>query len=206
MKSLFNLAVLTSILAAVFVMIMSAPLIEIVMSAMLVILVFLARSDTNSQLLTLCFAIVFVLSSIAMFVLQTVIFPAVESYFIENIYAFSIQLSLSLLLLFLLKHRMTIAVILTRGRSPTVFEKNHAEGPLYLLVILLALVDFFALMENFLRNLDRMGVNEESAKVFWEVTFFYDYFAYLKAVPMLLCVLLLYVGLIVRTKRQPIQN
>ncbi|QZO15030.1 helix-turn-helix domain-containing protein [Pseudoalteromonas piscicida] len=195
-------SILTLILGSAF----GVVIFESTLFILLLVLFFYSYKDKNSQLLTLCFAIVFVLSSIAMFVLQTVIFPAVESYFIENIYAFSIQLSLSLLLLFLLKHRMTIAVILTRGRSPTVFEKNHAEGPLYLLVILLAIVDFFALMENFLRNLDRMGVNEESAKVFWEVTFFYDYFAYLKAVPMLLCVLLLYVGLIVRTKRQPIQN
>ncbi|WP_249314002.1 hypothetical protein [Pseudoalteromonas sp. S2755] len=84
------------------------------------------------------------------------------------------------------------------------FEKNYAEGPLHFLVLTLALIDFFALMENFLRNLEHLGINEETAKVFWEVTFFYDYFAYLKSVPMLLCVAVLYIGFIAR-RNAPLQ-
>ncbi|MCG7540963.1 hypothetical protein [Pseudoalteromonas sp. OF7H-1] len=206
MKSLFKLAFSTSVAAAVLVTMVSAPFVEIIMSLALVLLVFLSKNDANSQLLTLCFAVVFILSSVAMLVLETLIYPAVDDYFIGNIFAFSICLLLSLLLLFLLRHRMTVAVLLTRGKSASVFEKNYAEGPLYFLVIILVSVDFLALMENFLRNLERLGVSEETAKVFWEVTFFYDYFEYLKGVPMLLCVTLLYVGLVVRTKRQPIQN
>ncbi|RXF03361.1 hypothetical protein [Pseudoalteromonas sp. PS5] len=206
MKSLFKLALLTSLVAAGLVTFASAPLVEIMMSLTLILLVLISKNDDNSQLLTLCFAAVFVLSSIAMYTLETIIYPAVNDNFIGNTVAFATCLLLSLTLLFLLKHRMTIAVLLTRGKSATVFEKNYAEGPLYLLVIFLAVVDGLALMENFLRNLDRIGVNEELAKTFWEVTFFYDYFEYFKAIPMLLCVALLYVGLVVRTKRQPIQS
>ncbi|WMO16040.1 hypothetical protein [Pseudoalteromonas piscicida] len=206
MKSLFNLALLTSIAAAILVTLVSAPYVELTMAMLLVALVFLAKNDDNSQLLTLCFAIVLVLTAVAAYLFKTFILHSTNSYFLQNTYAFSINLSLSLLLLFLLKHRMTIAVILTKGKSASIFEKNYAEGPLYLLVLILVFVDFMALMENFLRNLDRVGVSEETAKVFWDVTFFYDYFEYLKAVPLLLCITLLYVGLVVRTKRQPIQN
>lgn len=206
MKSLFNLALLTSIAAAILVTLVSAPYVELTMAMLLVALVFLAKNDDNSQLLTLCFAIVLVLTAVAAYLFKTFILSSTNSYFLQNTYAFSINLSLSLLLLFLLKHRMTIAVILTKGKSASIFEKNYAEGPLYLLVLILVFVDFMALMENFLRNLDRMGVSEETAKAFWDVTFFYDYFEYLKAVPLLLCITLLYVGLVVRTKRQPIQN
>ena len=101
---------------------------------------------------------------------------------------------------------MTVGVLVTKGKSPTVFERNHAEGPLYFLVITMVTVDFMALTENFIRNLEHLGVTEETAKVFWEVTFFYDYFEYLKVVPMLLCVLMLYVGLIVRTKNHQLQS
>ncbi|RRS09332.1 hypothetical protein EAG18_07795 [Pseudoalteromonas sp. J010] len=206
MNSVFNLALLTSFCAAVLVALMSAPLIEIIMTALLLALVFFSKDDQNSQLLTFCFAVVFVLSSIVVYILETVVYPSVNGGFFQNIYAFSSQLLLSMLLLFILKHRMTVAVLLTRGKSASVFEKNYAEGPLYLLVMVLVFVDFMALMENFLRNLEHIGVREETARTFWEVTFFYDYFAYLKAVPMLLCVTILYVGLIVRTKRQPIQG
>ncbi|ATD09670.1 hypothetical protein SIO17_21410 [Pseudoalteromonas piscicida] len=206
MKSLFRLALLTSLVAMALVMTMSATVIELVMSLMLIILVCFSREDDNSQLLTLCFAIVFILSYGVVYTLENFIYPAVTGGFMQNTFAFGSQLSLSILLLFFLRHRMTIAVLLTRGKSPTVFEKNYAEGPLYLLVIIAALVDFFALMENFIRNLDHLGVPEETAKIFWEFTFFYDYFEYLKAIPMLLCVMMLYVGLVVRTKRQPTQS
>ncbi|MGA4607979.1 hypothetical protein [Pseudoalteromonas maricaloris] len=206
MRSLFSLALLASVFALVLASVAQATVFEPITCIMLFILTFLSKSDENSLLLTLIFAVVFALDAVLVFGLKYGVFPVVESYFIENIYAYGAQLAVSLLLLFLLRHRMTVAVILTRGKSASVFEKNYTEGPLYLLVIMLVFIDFMALMENFLRNLDRMGVDEEIAKAFWEVTFFFDYFAYLKAVPIILCIMLLYVGLIVRTKRQPIQN
>ncbi|RZG12097.1 hypothetical protein EXT47_22655 [Pseudoalteromonas sp. CO342X] len=206
MKSLFNLALLTSIAAALSITFVNTSLIELAVPIALIILVFMSKNDHNSQMLTLCFAFVFVITSVAMYVLDAVIKPAEPNVFYQNIYAFLINLSLSLILLFLLKHRMTVAVLLTRGKSASVFEKNYAEGPLYLLVLFLVFVDLMALLENFIRNLEHIGVNEETAKIFWEWTFFYDYFEYLKAVPIFLCVALLYVGLIVRTRRQPIQS
>ncbi|MGC0120068.1 hypothetical protein [Pseudoalteromonas piscicida] len=206
MKSLFNLSLLTCIVATICATFVSATVLELFFPVALLVLVVMSKDDINSQLLTLCFAFVFTLSAISLYALKTMIFPLIGSNFLENTYIFSAQLILSLLLLFILKHRMTIAVIITKGKSASVFEKNYAEGPLYFLVLLLVFTDFSALMENFLRNLDRMGVNEETAKMFWEVTFFFDYFAYLKAVPIFLCIFLLYIGLIVRTKRQQIQN
>ncbi|PCK33019.1 MULTISPECIES: hypothetical protein [Pseudoalteromonas] len=206
MRSLFSLSLITCIIALLFASVIKFGVLESIICAMLFLLTCFSRKDENSQLLTLIFAAVFVLEVCVAIGSRYFIFPAVESFFVENIYAFGLQLLVNLLLLFLVKHRMTIAVLLTRGKSASVFEKNYAEGPLYFLVMVLVFIDFMALMENFLRNLDRMGVNEETAKIFWEVTFFYDYFEYLKAVPTFLCITLLYVGLVVRTKRQPIQN
>ncbi|MEQ3528314.1 hypothetical protein [Pseudoalteromonas sp. XMcav11-Q] len=206
MRSLFNLSLLTSIFAVVLASFIGATLFNPIVCSFLFLLVFLSRDDHNSLLLTVIFAMVFVLDSFSIIGIKYLIFPYVTSNFIQNVYAFGSQLILSIFLLILLKYRMTVAVFLTRGKSASVFEKNYAEGPLYLLVIILVLVDFFALIENFIRNLDRMGVSEEVAKAFWEWTFFYDYFEYLKAVPIFLCIALLYVGLVVRTKRKPIQN
>ncbi|MCF7515474.1 helix-turn-helix domain-containing protein [Pseudoalteromonas sp. L23] len=189
-------SILTLILGSAFGVI----IFESTLFILLLVLFFYSYKDKNSQLLTLCFVVVFLCSTVVAYALVNVIFPILDSGYHKNICAFTIQFSLSLLLLFLLKYRMAFAVFLTRGRSPSVFEKNYAEGPLHFLVLTLALIDFFALMENFLRNLEHLGINEETAKVFWEVTFFYDYFAYLKSVPMLLCVAVLYIGYIARNQ------
>ncbi|MEZ7207925.1 helix-turn-helix domain-containing protein [Pseudoalteromonas sp. DY56-GL79] len=193
-------SILTLILGSAFGVI----IFESTLFILLLVLFFYAYKDKNSQLLTLCFVVVFLCSTVAVYALVNVIFPILDSGYHKNICAFTIQFSLSLLLLFLLKHRMAFAVLLTRGKSASVFEKNYAEGPLHFLVLTLALIDFLALMENFLRNLEHLGINEETAKMFWEVTFFYDYFAYLKSVPMLLCVAVLYIGFIAR-RNAPLQ-
>lgn len=205
MRSLFSLTLLTSVLALALASVAQATVFEPITCALLFILVVFARDDENSLLLTLVFAVVLSLDALMVFYLKNILFPIIESFYIENIFAYGGQLTLSILLLFLLKYRMAVAVLVTRGKSASVFEKNHAEGPLYLLVLTLVFIDFMALMENFLRNMEHLGVKEETAKVFWEVTFFYDYFAYLKSVPLLLCIAMLYVGIVVRTRRTPIQ-
>ncbi|MBR8844214.1 MULTISPECIES: hypothetical protein [Pseudoalteromonas] len=206
MRSLFGLSLLTCVSALIFVSVVQFGVFESIVCAMLFILACFSKKDQNSQMLTLIFAAVYVLEVFVAIGLKYFIFPAVESYYYENIYAFGLQLAVNLILLFLLKYRMTVGVLITKGKSASVFEKNYAEGPLYFLVLILVFIDFMALMENFLRNLERLGVSEETAKIFWEVRFFYDYFEYLKGVPILLCITLLYVGLIVRTKRQPVQG
>lgn len=199
MNSLFKLSLLTCFSALVFASFAKITTFESIVFTLLFVLVCFSRKDENSLLLTLVFAVMFLFDAFVAFALKYFIFPAVESYYFENIYAFGLQLSVNLMLLFLLKYRMTVGVLVTKGKSASVFEKNYAEGPLYFCVIMIVMVDFLALMENFLRNLEYLGVQESTAKVFWEVTFFYDYFEYLKAVPIFLCIALLYVGLIVRT-------
>ncbi|MEQ3528316.1 helix-turn-helix transcriptional regulator [Pseudoalteromonas sp. XMcav11-Q] len=177
---------------------------ESIVFLLLLFLFFCCYKDKNSQTITGIFLFIYALEVAVAYLLKFIIFPAVESYYIENIYAFGLQLTLSLMLLFLLKHRMTISVFLTQGRSASVFEKNGIEAPIYLLAMTLALIDFLALMENFIRNLERLGVSEETAKIFWELRFFYDYFEYLKAIPIFLCIALLYVGFIAR-RNAPLQ-
>ncbi|MEZ7207924.1 helix-turn-helix domain-containing protein [Pseudoalteromonas sp. DY56-GL79] len=189
-----------SILALLMTTVVSATVFEPITCILLFVLVYLCKEDQNSLSLTLIFAVVLSLDAVMVFYLKNIVFPVVESYYIENIYAYGGQLISSLLLLFLLKYRMSLSVFFTRGKSASVFEKNYAEGPLYFLALTLVLIDFFALMENFLRNLERLGMDEEAAKIFWEVTFFFDHFAYLKAFPTLLCITLLYIGLLARKK------
>ncbi|MEI5637792.1 MULTISPECIES: hypothetical protein [unclassified Pseudoalteromonas] len=206
MNSLFKFALFTIIIAMLLATVTQATIIQVIVLSSLILLLFLSKKDVNSQLLTLIFASIFVAETCLVIVLKYMVLPATDSYFEENIYLFGTQLIVSLSLLLLLRSRMTVSVLITRGKSAPVFEKNHAEGPLLFLVLLMVFIDFCALAETLIRNLEVFGIKEELAKAFWELTFFFDYFEYLKAVPMLLCVMMLYVGLIVRTKSHQLQS
>ncbi|USD30286.1 helix-turn-helix transcriptional regulator [Pseudoalteromonas sp. SCSIO 43201] len=183
---------------------LSSLVFEPIICSLICILLILFRSDRSCASLALIFAAIFSLDVFMIAIIKYLIFPNVESNFIQNTSAFGIQLCINIVLLSLLKNRQVLLVLVSRGSSCTAFEKNYAEGPLYFLVMFMTTVDLLALVENFIRNLEKVGVNEEFAKIFWEVTFFYDYFEYLKALPMLLCVAVLYIGFIVR--QQPLQN
>ncbi|ASD69660.1 helix-turn-helix domain-containing protein [Pseudoalteromonas piscicida] len=174
---------------------------EFTLFAFLILLLFYARNDKNSQSIVAIFIFAFSLEIVVAYWLNYVVFPAIESYYIENIYAFATQLLLSLLLALMIKYRMFLGAWFTKGNSASIFEKNQVDAPLYALACTLALIDFAALMENFIRNLECLGINEEVAKPFWELTFIYDYFAYIKAVPYLLCMFVLYAGITARRKQ-----
>ncbi len=164
-------------------------------------LFFYARNDKNSQSIVAIFIFAFSLEIAVVYWLKFVLIPAIESYYIENIYAFATQLLLSLLLALMIKYRMLLGAWFTKGNSASIFEKNQVDAPLYALACTLALIDFAALMENFIRNLEHLGIDEEVAKPFWELTFMFDYFAYIKAVPYLLCMFVLYAGITARRKQ-----
>ncbi|USD30287.1 helix-turn-helix transcriptional regulator [Pseudoalteromonas sp. SCSIO 43201] len=187
-----------SILIVCFSSIWSLFFFENIILIILCVLFFYANKDKNSQSVIGIFVIAFMLEVIVAYCLKFIIFPAVESYYFENIYAFGLQLCINLLLLFMLKNRAFLSVLVTRGRSASVLERSPIEASVYFLVLTLASVDFLALMENFLRNLERLGVEESVAKAFWEVTFFYDYFEYLKAAPTWACVMVLFTAIIAR--------
>ncbi|TMN37255.1 helix-turn-helix transcriptional regulator [Pseudoalteromonas sp. S2755] len=178
----------------------SVMLFESVFLVLLILLLCYSYKDKNNQCIVAIFVVVYVLTNIGGYWLNYVAFPAAENYYMQNVYAYSLHLSLSLLLFFLLKYRLMFSVLVTRGKSAAVFEKSLIEAPLYFLSTLLVTIDFLALMENFIRNLERLGIDEEKAKIFWELTFFYDYFRYLKAVPLLLSLVLLYAGILARKR------
>ncbi|RRS09331.1 XRE family transcriptional regulator [Pseudoalteromonas sp. J010] len=188
-----------NILALLMSYVVSAVIFEPITCVLLFILVYLARKDTNSFLLISIFTVVLTLDAFLVFCLKIIVFPKVESFYIENILAYGVQLITSLMLLLSIKYKMTISLLLTRARVASVFEKNYVESPLYFLTGVLVLVDFLALMENFVRNMERLGVAEETAKTFWNLTFFFDNYSYLKAFPILLCISLLYIGFLARS-------
>ncbi|PHI34685.1 transcriptional regulator [Pseudoalteromonas sp. GCY] len=181
--------------------IVSVLVFEVIFIGLLILLFFYARNDKNSQSIVAIFIFAFSLEIAVVYWLTFVLIPAIESYYIENIYAFATQLLLSLLLALMIKYRMFLGACFTKGNSASIFEKNQVDAPLYALACTLALIDFAALMENFIRNLEHLGIDEEVAKPFWELTFMFDYFAYIKAVPYLLCMFVLYAGITARRKQ-----
>ncbi|QUI61541.1 helix-turn-helix domain-containing protein [Pseudoalteromonas sp. A22] len=189
-----------SILTLLFGSLATAMLFESITLFLLIMLLCYSYKDKNNQCMVAIFVVIYALSNAFGYWLKYVVFPAAANSFIQNVYAFSINLALSLFLLFLIKYRMKFAVLITRGRSFEVFEKSLVEAPLYFLALILAVVDFCALIENFIRNLDRLGMDEEKVKIFWELTFFYDYYEYLKAPLMLLSIALLYAGVLARKR------
>ncbi|MEK0159876.1 helix-turn-helix transcriptional regulator [Pseudoalteromonas piscicida] len=190
----------SSILTLLFGLGTTAMLFESVFLLLLIALLCYSYKDKNSQCMVAIFVTVYILTNIANYWLHFVLFPVVTNAFYQNIYAFSTNLSLSLLLFILLKYRMKFAVFITRGKSEDVFEKNPIEAPLCFLAMMIALIDFCALMENFIRNLEHIGMDEDFAKTFWELTFFYDYYEYIKAPPILLSFVLLYAGILARKR------
>lgn len=188
---------------AAFLLVFSVPAGQHLLSVfclLLISLFLLSKKDVNSGYLVLVFLGVFSLGKVLLYPLEEYLFP-ISSGFVQNLSVFSINLFLDLLLIFFLKNRMVFSLKITNGRKPEVLEKNYSEGPLYGLLIGWCLVDFLALLENIVRNLEHLGISEDFAKQFWHITFIYDYYEYAKGVLMALTIVVLYMGVIIR-KRQ----
>ncbi|RRS09334.1 XRE family transcriptional regulator [Pseudoalteromonas sp. J010] len=167
---------------------------------LLVALFFYAHKDKNSLSIISILLVIYFLTLISGYCLNYIIFPMAESYYMQNTYAFSLHLLLSTMMALSIKHRMLIAAWVTRGKVPSIFERNYVDAPLFSLACCLMFVDFAALIENFIRSSERLGVPLEIAQQFWEVTFFYDYFWYFKAVPSLMILSVLYMGIEIRKR------
>ncbi|WP_462152231.1 hypothetical protein [Pseudoalteromonas xiamenensis] len=166
------------------------------------ILSVLSRKDFNGLFLVLCFLIIFSIEILVFYPLQHFVFPSLNG-LLDNSIAFSAQFCIDLFLIYLVRNRMSLSLIFTKGSDPRIFEKNYTEGPLLGLLLGYAAMDLLAFLENLMRNLDKLGVNPEFAKQFWEFTFFYDYFEYLKGTLMALSITVLYMGVVIRKRQIP---
>ena len=132
--------------------VVSALVLEPFALVMFLLLCLHARSDLNSLHLTLIFVFIYSLEAILGIALKYFIFPLAESYYQENVIAFSAQAALNLSLLLLIKYRMYLSAYFTKGRSFHVFERNPADTILFLVVGCMFAIDLSALCETFLRN------------------------------------------------------
>lgn len=176
--------------------------IQSIFCALLVFLAFLSRNDANSSYLVLMYLVVFAIGKIVVLPLHSSFFEN-SSGFIKNTYIFGFSALLDLCLVYLVRNRMALSLFITKGKKPAVLEKNYAEGPLLGLLIGYAAIDVFAFIENLVRNLEHLGINEIFAKQFWEITFFYNNYMYFKTVLLALSIAVLYMSVIIRKRQMP---
>jgi len=167
-----------------------------------VALLFFSKDDQNSQYLVVVFLSYFALAKIVIFILETYIYPNYNG-LIQNTFAFGSALIEDLCLIYLVRNRMKMSLLFTRGKAPKVLERNYADGPLLGLLIGYVFIDFLALVENAIRNLEHLGFSEDFAKQFWDFMFFYNNYEYIKVVLISLTIMVLYMGVVIRKRQMP---
>ncbi|WP_462170373.1 hypothetical protein [Pseudoalteromonas xiamenensis] len=168
----------------------------------LALLAFFAKNEVNSQYLVIAFLVVFALGKILLYPIEIYIYPNYSG-FIQNLSGFGLGLLLDLVLIYLVRNRMELSLIITRGKAPSVLEKNYADGPLLGLLVCLAAIDSIALIENTIRHLEYLGFDENFAKQFRGMTFFYDYYEYFKSSLISISIAVLYMGVVIRKRQIP---
>lgn len=175
----------------------SAQGLQEVTCILMVMLLIVGGRDWNSHSLSLVFLTVFTLTYLVFMPITSLLFPIFTG-FGQNVIAFGGSLVFDFILILLLKYRIAIGLWLSKGKCPTLLEKNSIEGPLLASLLGYAIFDGMAFIENLIRNLERLGVDEDFAKQFWHITYIYDYYEYYKFGLMLLSVLFLFIGIRIR--------
>ncbi|WDE03677.1 hypothetical protein SG34_020155 [Thalassomonas viridans] len=96
---------------------------------------------------------------------------------VDNTVIYGVQLIALILLAVIMFFRPVISRFLhnkTSAKSNPDISITFADNLLFITFSILAAVTLLAFVENLIRNLDYLGVNEEFAKIFWQWTFFYD--------------------------------
>lgn len=163
-------------------------------------LTIMSRKDANHQFLVLSFLGVFIVGKLILYPLEMYVYGQYSG-LINNSLLFGLNIILDFVLLYLIKNRMRLGLVLTKGKKPEVLEKNYSDAPLYGLLLCYISIDLLAFFENIIRNLEHFGVSEAFAQQFWNVTFFYDFYEYFKVTLISLTIAVLYMGVIIR-KRQ----
>ncbi|WMN61361.1 hypothetical protein NI389_08270 [Pseudoalteromonas xiamenensis] len=176
--------------------------VQTVFCVLLIALVVFAKNDLNSRYMVVSYLMVFTLGKIVFYPIEMYVYPNFNS-LVQNSAAFGMSFLLDILLIYLVRNRMLFSLMLTGGEEPSVLEKNYTEGPLFGLLLGYASIDLVAFVENVVRNLEYFGFSKEFAKQFWHVTFFYDYYEYLKGTLMALSITVLYMGVVIRKRQMP---
>lgn len=166
-------------------------------------LTWLAQDDFASRYLALCVFSLFLIDKVTIYPVELYVFPNYNG-FIDGVFAFGLQSITSLGLIFFLRNRLSISLKITKQLSAKVINKSYIEGPLLGVVLTILFVNIAAFLENIVRNLERLGVDEVFAKQFWHVTYIYDYFESIKIVLIAIVFILIFAG--IRIQQHTNQN
>ena len=186
MRPLFGLAALCAIVAvivdAMFIyMPIQLNLIGLIIATFFIMK--LAWDDFNfkSVATVICSALILEQIIIAIY---SALYQASFGHFISNNVFFSTHLFFDVLILLFIGNRRAFMMLLYSKHSkyhPEILKKAIVDAPLYGVFLLFCIVDSLALVENLLRNLERIGVSEEIAKDYWSWTFMFDNYELFKA-------------------------
>ena len=94
----------------------------------------------------------------------------------NTIYLTHLILDVSLLGLLLLRGALSRALYQKLNKPVEDLHLTFADIALWLVLVSFIFVDLYALVENLIRNLEHMGIAEETAKQYWDVNWmFYHY-------------------------------
>ncbi|WP_462169908.1 helix-turn-helix domain-containing protein [Pseudoalteromonas xiamenensis] len=124
------------------------------------------------------------------------IYSKYSGYFENNI-IYSIHLVMDIVTLFCIWNYQIIAFYFYKSKSLTakldLFEKCYIHAPLILIYFVFCSVDLAAIVENQIRNLERLGIDESFASQFYHWQFIYDYYASIK-VALICCTVFLLIS------------
>ncbi|WMN61366.1 helix-turn-helix transcriptional regulator [Pseudoalteromonas xiamenensis] len=165
-----------------------------------VVLIFLSGKNINNRYLSGLLLAHFCVELLMLYPIKLVVFPHVNG-FEGNIIAFGIQFILFVLLIYFVRFRIVISLYMTKAKCPKVLQLNCIDAPLIALLFGYALLNLGAFIENLIRNLEHLGVDENFAKQFWKLTYIYDNFEAFNLVLTFMTVVVLYIGIKIQERQ-----
>ncbi|WDE05244.1 hypothetical protein SG34_028810 [Thalassomonas viridans] len=167
--------------------------VSIIINVSLLIIMLISRDNIN--VVHLCTALLFVYV-VEMLVFQNLIVTKSDtmSSMTVNAIIFSFNFITDLVLFFLLIFRapITRAILESKGKDSSHIYKYNAELALISLMTLFMVVDLMALVENFLRHLDKFGITGPVAEFFADWTLVYNQYENMKFTLLGLTILLVW--------------
>ncbi|MFC0118675.1 helix-turn-helix domain-containing protein [Pseudoalteromonas xiamenensis] len=156
---------------------------------------FLSKKSRSSQFITLLI-IISTIIEIGLTIPCHLFMRDYSGYTQGNV-IFPIHLTMDIVTLIGIWNYQTLACNFYKSRPLTVklnlFEKCHIHAPMMSLYFVFCFVDLAAIVENQIRNLEKLGIDESFASQFYHWQFIYDYYESIK-VALICCTVFLLIS------------
>ncbi len=98
----------------------------------------------------------------------------------NTIFLAHLLIDLSLLLVLLYRGALSRALYRHLHKTTAGLHLTYADIAMWLVLVITICTDLYALLENLLRNLEHLGVSEQTAKRYWDVSWMFEHYANIK--------------------------